>query len=97
MVHDAIAYAPYVSFRFLNLMALGPGVKENTAEFLLQHLTDSLSNKDSLSPRRGGEYLPPSASQFIDCHLLFLNILVNDWSVFRILAKIVSGLAGGTG
>jgi len=22
MVHDAIAYAPYVSFRFLNLMAL---------------------------------------------------------------------------
>jgi len=22
MVHDAIAYAPYVSFRFLNLMAV---------------------------------------------------------------------------
>ncbi|OQW87565.1 MAG: hypothetical protein BWK78_09005 [Thiotrichaceae bacterium IS1] len=40
MVHDAIAYAPYVSFRFLNLMALplGPGVRENTAEFLLQYL-----------------------------------------------------------
>ncbi len=49
MVHDAIAYAPYVSFRFLNLMALrlqagevpilpakasGPAVSQNSNTLL---------------------------------------------------------------
>jgi len=38
MVHDAIAYAPYVSFRFLNLMAvrLKPLLQKHRLKPLLQ-------------------------------------------------------------
>jgi len=36
MVHDAIAYAPYVSFRFLNLTAVG--VLSLLAKFIVEQI-----------------------------------------------------------